>query len=96
MRQLDAVRRKNQFLGAWVLHGPWADDDQVRVFKKANARLTKQSVHEGVQVDGEVGKLKNVLHHYTHQTLTECVWRMNEYTTLEAKDRSSRRTIRLL
>jgi len=90
------VRRRNQFLGAWIDVGPWADDYQLRLVRRDAARVTEASVHEGYQVDGDVGTLVPTLNHYTHPTLSACVARMNDYTTLEARDRANRRRIRAL
>ncbi|UCG52266.1 MAG: glycosyltransferase family 2 protein [Candidatus Latescibacterota bacterium] len=89
------IRRKNHFLGRWMERGPWADDYQIRLFKNARGVIAKRPVHEGVQLDGDSGILQNPLHHYTHQTLSESFRRLNRYTTLEATERASRRTIGL-
>jgi len=89
------VQRKNQFLGAWIDHGPWANDFQIRLFRKEKGRIARRPVHEGVQIDGELGTLRSPLNHYTHQTLSESIRRMNVYTTLEAEERVSRRKIRV-
>lgn len=90
------VERKNQFLGEWMLHGPWADNREIRLFRKDRGRIAGKSVHEGVIVDGDVGSLRNELLHYTHPTISESVRRLNNYTTLEAGDRAGRRRIRLV
>ena len=90
------VKRKNQFLGRWMKHGPWTNDRVVRLFRKDKGSLAKKSVHEGIVVDGDVRDLTNQLNHYTHATLSESVSRLNRYTTLEARDRVGRRKIRLI
>jgi glycosyltransferase involved in cell wall biosynthesis len=87
------VRRKNQFLGEWILVGPWTDDLELRLFKRDRGRMTSTSVHEGVFVEGAVGTLAQILHHYTHPTIAESIDRLNRYTTLEAADRVKRRRI---
>jgi hypothetical protein len=87
------VRRRSQFLGAWMDVGPWADDRQLRLFRTAGARVTDASVHEGIQVDGPVAALTSPLFHYTHTTLAGSIHRLNLYTTLEARDRVARRRI---
>lgn len=97
----DAVRgylvpRRSQFLGAWMDVGPWSRDTPLRLFRARGARVTEASVHEGFQVDGEVESLASHLLHYTHTTLGESFRRLNTYTTLEARDRASRRRIRAL
>jgi len=87
------VPRRSQFLGAWMDVGPWAQDTPLRLFRAADARVTEASVHEGIHVDGFVGTLASPLFHYTHTTLAESIRRLNLYTTLEARDRASRRRI---
>ncbi|HEX6789800.1 MAG TPA: glycosyltransferase family 2 protein [Candidatus Krumholzibacteria bacterium] len=90
------VPRRSQFLGAWMDVGPWSRDTPLRLFRAGAARVTDASVHEGIQVDGAVATLDTPLHHYTHTTLGESFRRLNEYTSLEARDRASRRRIRAL
>jgi glycosyltransferase involved in cell wall biosynthesis len=90
------IRRRNQFMGAWVDVGPWTDDWQLRLARRNAVRVTDAAVHEGYAVDGTVGRLDAVLHHYTHPTIAESVRRMNVYTTLEAPGRAGRRRIRPL
>ncbi len=90
------VPRRSQFLGAWMDVGPWARDTPLRLFRASAARVTDASVHEGIQVDGGVGMLTSPLFHYTHTTLAESVRRLNEYTTLEARDRAARRPVHAL
>ncbi|HEX5131264.1 MAG TPA: glycosyltransferase family 2 protein [Candidatus Krumholzibacteria bacterium] len=87
------VRRRNQFLGGWIDVGPWSADRQLRLARRDAVRVTDASVHEGYAVDGPVGLLAPVLNHYTHPTVSACVRRMNEYTTLEAPDRAGRRRV---
>jgi glycosyltransferase involved in cell wall biosynthesis len=90
------VARRSQFLGAWMDVGPWARDAPLRLFRAGAARITEASVHEGIQVDGRTEVLASPLNHYTHTTLSESIRRLNEYTTLEARDRASRRHIHVL
>jgi glycosyltransferase involved in cell wall biosynthesis len=90
------VQRRNQFLGDWMLVGPWTDDFDLRLFRKGRGRMTRSSVHEGVFVEGAVGTLHSQLHHYTHPSVTESIERLNRYTTLEARDRVDRRRIHLI
>lgn len=90
------VRRKNQFLGEWMLYGPWTDDVELRLFRKGCGKMTRASVHEGVAVEGTVAMLQHPLHHYTHSTVADSIRRLNRYTTLEARDRVGRRRIHLV
>ena len=90
------ITRRSQFLGSWMDVGPWAHDAPLRLFRAADARVTEASVHEGIHVDGPVGLIAAPLFHYTHTTLSGSIDRLNRYTTLEARDRASRRRITAL
>jgi glycosyltransferase involved in cell wall biosynthesis len=90
------ITRRSQFLGRWMDVGPWAHDTPLRLFRAADARVTEASVHEGIHVDGPIAALSSPLFHYTHTTLSESIRRLNLYTTLEARDRVSRRRIHAL
>jgi glycosyltransferase involved in cell wall biosynthesis len=88
------LRRKNQFLGKWILVGPSANDVETRLYKSGKAKISQASVHTGEIVDGTVGWLENRLNHYAHPTIALSIARLNWYTTLEAGDRVGRRRIR--
>ena len=90
------VRRKNQFLGRWMDVGPWARDTQLRLFRRDAVHVADVSVHESYRVDGRVETLSPPLYHYAHPTIADSVQRLNRYTTLEARDRASRRRVRAL
>jgi hypothetical protein len=90
------IRRRNQFLGRWMEVGPWARDTQLRLFRKDAVSVIDASVHESYRVEGRVGALSAPLNHYAHPTIAESVQRLNRYTTLEARDRASRRRVRAL
>jgi hypothetical protein len=90
------VRRHNHYMGRWMRHGPWAKDSQLRLFRRDAGRVSDQSVHEGIVVDGETPTLAAPLLHYTHHTLSDSIARINRYTTLEARDRVGRRRVGVL
>lgn len=90
------VRRRNQFLGRWIDHGPWAADFQLRLARRDQVEVTSQAVHEGLTTKRDVRVLHAPLYHYTHDTVYESVARLNRYTTLEAPDRVRRRRVGVL
>lgn len=79
--------RKNHYLGRWVRHCGWYPDYQVRLWKQGSGRWVGGSVHERVEVDGEVGTTSAALNHFTYNSLDDHIIRMNKYATLHAKDR---------
>ncbi|PKL52486.1 MAG: glycosyltransferase family 2 protein [Nitrospira bacterium HGW-Nitrospira-1] len=80
------VPRKNFFLGRWIKHGGWWPDYTVRLFRKDASYVEEREVHEKVIVKGPVGCLKNPLEHYTYRTISDFIKKMENYSTLSAKE----------
>jgi len=85
--------RRGYFLGKGMRHGGWYPGYQLRLLRKASARVTPSRVHEGYVVEGSVGYLKSELVHRTHPTLEASIDRLNRYSTLEALDRANRKRV---
>lgn len=77
--------RANYFLGRFLKKGGQYPDTRIRLFKKGMGRWPCVSVHEQIEVDGEVGHLKNDLLHYSYESFAEYLKKANTYTTLTAK-----------
>ncbi|HBA61006.1 MAG TPA: hypothetical protein DCZ92_09340 [Elusimicrobia bacterium] len=58
--------RKNFYFGAWLRHGGKYPDRQLRLFKRGSARYLPRPVHERLEVDGAIGRLKEPLLHYPY------------------------------
>jgi len=80
------VSRKNMFLGKPLIHAGSYPDGVIRLIKKGKAHFPQKSVHEQIQLDGEVSWLKNSLKHYDSPTLKRYFIRMNRYTDLQAEE----------
>lgn len=80
------IPRVNLFLGKPLIHAGVYPDGVIRLFKKGKARLPARSVHELMEVDGEVGWLINNLEHNDTPTLNWYIARMNRYTDLHAEE----------
>ncbi len=91
------IARKSFFLGQWMRHGGWYPGYQLRLFLKAKASIPQRPVHEGVEVQGTVGKLQSPLNHYTYYSLSQYLSKLNDYTSLDVMNRLSdkrHRTVR--
>lgn len=77
--------RKNFFLTRFLEKGGQYPDYTIRLYKKGAAHFPQKSVHENVEVKGEVGYLKHDLLHYADPTFERYLMRWNRYTTLDAK-----------
>lgn len=78
------LNRKSQFLGRWMLHSGWYPDYLPRLFRRDKGRFTTDSVHERIEVDGNLGLLGGNLLHYTDPDIEHYLNKLNRYTTLSA------------
>lgn len=74
------IKRKNYFLGQYS-----GTDRILRLAKKTKGQW-KRRVHETWQVEGKVGELKNPLIHNTAKSLYEFIGKIDNYSTLHAKE----------
>jgi len=56
--------RKVWFMGRWITHGDWYPDHSLRILRQAKGRWIGGIIHEKLEVDGSVKKLKGDLLHY--------------------------------
>lgn len=80
------IPRKNFFLGKWIKHSGWWPDYTIRLFRKDSAYIEEREVHEKVVVKGQTGYLKNPLEHYTYRSISEYIKKMDNYSTLAARE----------
>ena len=77
------VRRKNNFLGHWMMRGGWYHYYRA-VYPKSACRF-EGLVHEVLQVQGTTGVLEGAIIHTPFTSLEQFITRQNRYTTLEAR-----------
>ncbi len=85
-----SIPRRNIFWGRWVRHGRLYPDWQLRLFRRGRGRFVGLEVHESVQVDGIVGRLRAPLLHTSYRDLSDLLSRFDRYSTLAAEDRIRR------
>jgi glycosyltransferase involved in cell wall biosynthesis len=78
--------RENYFIGRWIKHSGWWPDNTLRLFKKDKGHLEPREVHEKVVIEGKTGYLKNPLKHYTYRSVSDFTKRMENYSTLAARE----------
>lgn len=76
------VPRRNYFLGQWIRGGGWHPDKSLRLFRKERGRFAERPVHESVLVDGRVGTLLSPLEHFTYDSISGFLTRMERYAML--------------
>ncbi len=80
------IRRRNFLFNKEIKNCGWGNDYQLRLFKKDKTSLTDRLVHEGFKVEGKVEQLQQPMLHYTFSTFTDYFSKINNYTTLRAKE----------
>src|SRR5439155_137143 len=81
-----AVPRRNIFWGRWVRHGGLYPDWQVRLFRRGRGRFVDRAVHESVDVDGAVARLRGHLEHCSYRDVADFLARADRYTSLAADE----------
>jgi glycosyltransferase involved in cell wall biosynthesis len=89
------IPRKSFFLGKWIKHCGWYPGYQTRLFLRDKARVADRLVHEGYEIEGEIGFLKSDILHYTVRDITDYMNRVNHYSTLQAIEKSEKKNIKL-
>ena len=80
------IARRAFFLGRWIKHCGWYPGYVLRLFKKETAQFSDNKVHEGLELNGEKGRLKHDLLHYTDKDLDHYLWKFNRYTSYAAQE----------
>lgn len=78
------LKRKKMFLGRWIKKGGQYPDPVIRFFKKGRASLPCKSVHEQIEVSGNIGWLDNPMLHLPTPAFTIYITKDNRYSTLTA------------
>lgn len=79
--------RKTWFLGRWIKHGDWYPDHVLRLFKKDKGHFSGGTVHEKVEVDGNIKKLKGNLLHYSFDSINHMSKKFLSYSDAFLNDK---------
>jgi len=77
--------RKNWFLTRFLEKGGQYPDYTIRLYKNGVAKFPCRDVHENVEINGEIGYLKNPILHYADPDFSRYLLRWDRYTTLEVE-----------
>lgn len=84
------LRRSNYFVGKPISYSRWGNDWQLRLFNRKDAMITDVEIHEGVVVKGPSERIKEgFIKHHTARNLSTYLSKMNEYTSLEARQKAN-------
>ncbi len=84
------ICRKAYFLNKWIRHSGWYPDYCLRLFRKGRGVFAEKQVHEYVELNGKMGRLKGAMLHYTDNNLNHYLTKLVRYTSLAADELSVR------
>lgn len=79
--------RLTNYCGKWIKHSGWYPDSKVRLFDRTKAKWTGQ-IHEKLQFDKDVKVyfLRGESLHYSYNTISEHIRKMNSFTDIAARE----------
>jgi glycosyltransferase involved in cell wall biosynthesis len=84
-----AARRRNVYLGRTITHAGWGSDWVVRVFKRTS-RFVERRVHEALERQHDVGRLRAPLEHVPYRDLAHHLEKLERYAGWAARDLADR------
>lgn len=76
-----------EFMGRVLRWGGLGGEKHLRLYRKAKGRFGGEHLHEGVRVDGPVGRLSGAVLHRPYRDLGEYLAKMDLYTARAARRR---------
>ena len=80
-----SMPRQVYYLGRWIRHSGWYPDRKVRLFRKDRAAWEGDYVHERLVLRGSVRGLRGPIHHFTYDSISAHVARINTFSALGAQ-----------
>ena len=88
------MARLTWYLGAWIHHSRWYPDWQRRIYQRQRAAFTG-TVHEALRFEGQAGRLRGDLLHYTMSSFAEHEEKLERYSSALAQEMFSQGRRRL-
>jgi glycosyltransferase involved in cell wall biosynthesis len=79
------IARLNNFFGKDIKTCGLYPDYTIRLFNRRKGAFNELPVHESVQIQGKVSKLKNHMTHMAYETIEEFIAKQNRYSSLNPK-----------
>lgn len=87
--QAYCMRRRNVYLGRPIAHAGWGSDWVVRLFQN-DQRFVERRVHEALERQGDVGRLRAQLDHVPYRDLGHHLQKVDRYAAWAASDLAER------
>ena len=76
--------RSSYYCGRFMRHSGWWPDHVRRLFRRGTAHFSAAPVHESLQTDSRVGRLKSPLEHWSVRSMEQVLHKVNQYSSLSA------------
>lgn len=76
---------KTYFSGRWIKHCGWWPNYKLRLFRRDSGRFSDRLVHEAIEVNGPIAKLRNPLEHRRCSSISSSIKKADRYSTLGAQ-----------
>ncbi|MEI6435210.1 MAG: glycosyltransferase family 2 protein [Bacteroidota bacterium] len=73
------------FMGRIMKHSGVGNEFHIRLFDRRKGGFTNAPVHEGIEVVGDIGKLKGKIIHYSYRDISHHLEKINIYTSQAAE-----------
>lgn len=80
-----SIKRNFYFLGKKIKYSGWQRDKVVRLFSKKHCKYNGDLVHELIETNGKIAKLKNEIDHYSYRNFEHYLAKLNRNSWLKAK-----------
>jgi len=77
--------RLSYYCGRWIRHGDWYPDRKTRLWRRGKARWGGENPHDKLMVDGRVGRLRHDLLHYSYDSISSFLNKINQYADISLK-----------
>ena len=81
--------RRSWYCGRWIRHGDWYPDRKTRLWRRGRARWGGIDPHDKLEVEGQIGKLKAELRHYSNESIAGQITKITPYNANFARQHAA-------
>jgi glycosyltransferase involved in cell wall biosynthesis len=85
-----SVPRLSCYAGRWIRHGDWYPDRKVRLWRRGTAQWGGEDPHDRLDVTGAVGRLRGDLEHYSYDSLSHHLSKVQTYSDIFVREAQAR------
>jgi glycosyltransferase involved in cell wall biosynthesis len=78
---------KSEYCGKVIHFGDWTNDRQAVLFRRTKGRFVSDLVHERIEIQGTIGKLKGIIEHLAFRDLNMVLRKLNDYSNASAQQK---------